>query len=487
MPNSDILQDLLSPDGIKDPIYKTARLSFWDYCKIRNPKFFRDEHDYQRELASDLQALFEGRLINPATGKPYKKFMINIPPRHGKSYMLILFCEWCFGRDPNLQIISVSYNEKLASRFARAVRDDIDATKIDPKYTIFNDVFPNVHTKYGDASHMFWSLEGSFFSYLATGMGGTITGIGCKLGIIDDPIKNAEEAYNDNVLSDQWDWYRDTFLSRIEEGGLQIVNHTRWSTKDLCGRLLEAAPDEWYVFKRSAYDEEKGEMLCPKILSYASYMDKRSLMSDAIADANFQQKPVDIKGRLYTSFATYDTLPEGKTGRIIAYVDTADLGGDFLCCIVASAIDGQAYVLDILYTDKPMEYTEPAVAAMLYLNAASKAKIESNNGGRGFARSVERLLWENHQDRKVQVEWFTQTANKAARIRAESTFVMRNIIFPSSWIHRFSDFAQAMIGYNAEGKNKHDDAPDAVTGLAEMIQGKERRKLSTMPRDALGI
>ena len=102
-------------------------------------------------------------------------------------------------------------------------------------------MFPASRIKQGDASTQLWSLEGQFFNYLATGSGGTITGVGCRIGIIDDPIKNDKEAFNDRVLDEQWAWYCDTFLSRIEEGGLQIVNMTRWSTRDLCGRQIGRA------------------------------------------------------------------------------------------------------------------------------------------------------------------------------------------------------------------------------------------------------
>ena len=487
MAQAGILQKLIAPDGVTEPRFLAARSSFWAYCKLRNPKFFKDSRRYLSELADTLQKLVEGRLINPKTGKPVKKLMINIPPRHGKSYILTLFCEWCFGRDNGMQIISVSYNEKLASRFARAVRDDIDAEKIDPRFTIFNDVFPGTHIKDGDAAMQMWSLDGSFFSYLATGFGGTITGIGCKLGIIDDPIKSAEEAYNDNVLEAQWDWYGNTFLQRVEEGGLQIINHTRWSTKDLCGKILASdEADDWYVFSRSAYNEDTDSMLCEELLSRASYESKRGIMRDAIADANYQQQPVDIKGCLYTSFAIYDK-PPAQFERVISYTDTADTGSDKLCSIVAGVFEGRGYVLDLIHTDKPMEQTEPEVAAQLHNNGVQRAKIESNNGGRGFARSVERLLWERHKNRRVHVDWFHQSENKQARILAGSSFVMRNILYPADWRSRWREYAADMSGYQAVGRNRHDDAPDATTGLAEMLQGKEKRKLRTMNRSLLGL
>ena len=470
------LKYLLAPDGVTDDRFLRARKSFWEYCKLRNPKFFRDDRTYLRDLANDLHALYDGRLINPDTGEPYKKFMMNLPPRHGKSYILTLFCQWLLGKSNENRIISVSYNETLAGRFARNVRDDIDATKVDPRLVIFSDIFPATRIKQGDASTQLWSLEGQFSNYLATGFGGTITGVGCRIGIIDDPIKNDKEAFNDRVLDEQWAWYCDTFLSRIEEGGLQIVNMTRWSTRDLCGRLLQEDAGEWYVFRRPAYDEESGEMLCEELLSKKSYFKKRALTSAAIADANYQQHPVDIKGKLYSSFATYKELPRKSDGtlafeRVISYTDTADTGSDKLCSIVAGQLAGQGFVLDIVYTDEPMEVTEPAVAEQLHDNHVNTAKIESNNGGRGFARTVERLLWDNHQDRSVAVEWFHQGENKQARILSGSSYVMRNLFYPEDWDRRWPEYYRDMNTYQRNGKNAHDDAPDATTGLAEMLQG----------------
>lgn len=234
------IRELINPEGITDGKIVAAQARFYDYCKMMNPKFYRDDRPYQRDLCETLQAIFEGRLINKDTGEPYKNLMINLPPRHGKSYTLTLFVQWCMGKKNDTRVISVSYNDILAGRFARNVRDGIDADKIDSKVTIFHDVFPTTRVKQGDAAAQLWSLEGQFFNYMATGFSGTITGIGCSMGIIDDPIKNDQEAFNDRVLDEQWSWYTDTFLSRIEEGGMQIIVMTRWSTKDLCGRCWQA-------------------------------------------------------------------------------------------------------------------------------------------------------------------------------------------------------------------------------------------------------
>ena len=212
-------------------------------------------------------------------------------------------------------------------------------------------------------------------------------------------------------------------------------------------------------------------------------MKKRRLTSAEIADANYQQEPVDIKGKLYSEFRTYEQLPRDAAGKldfgaIISYTDTADTGSDDLCSIVAGIHEGEGYILDVIMTDEPMEKTEPQTAEQLYSYHVETARIESNNGGRGFARNVERLLWELYQTRSVNIEWFHQGANKHARIMTGATFVMQHLLFPSDWAQRWPRYYAAMVSYQKTGKNKHDDAPDATTGIAETIQEREGRGIA---------
>ena len=262
---------------------------------------------------------------------------------------------------------------------------------------------------------------------------------------------------------------------------MQILVMTRWSTKDLCGRLLESEDgDDWFVFcRRACLDESRGTMLCPALLSFKSYQKKRRLTSAEIADANYQQEPVDIKGKLYTSFRTYTDIPrdeEGKPafGEIISYTDTADTGADDLVSIVAGVYEGEGYILDVLMTDAPMEQTEPKTAEQLASNHVATARIESNNGGRGFARNVEkqaRLMGNN----KTRIKWFHQSQNKAVRIFTHSAEVQNLTYFPRGWAQMWPDFYQALTHYMKVGKNAHDDAPDALTGTVEQrpITGKK--------------
>ncbi len=478
MKNTSLISELI---GKNHGRYAAAKASLWEYCKLINPKFYKESRDYLKQLCTALQALAEGRIIKteggfciygrhmelPDNADVCKKIILNMPPRHGKSYTLTLFAQWLFGVDTDSKIITVSYNETLAGRFSGNVRDGIEATRIDKGITVFGDIFPGTKIKQGDSARQLWSLEGKYFSYLGTGFGGTITGIGCNVGIIDDPIKNAEEANNEAVLEKQWSWYTDTFLSRIEEGGIQIINMTRWSTKDICGRLLgcEGASD-WFVMSFPAcLDEKNGIMLCDELLSFESYMDKKSKTSREIFLANYMQQPVDVEGRLYESFKTYTDLPEHFT-EICAYCDTADTGSDYLCMIAFGIYNKEAYVLDVLYTQLPMEVTEKAAARLLEENNVNLARIEANSGGRGFARNVRALLKTN----RCVVKSFTNTKNKQSRILTQSSWVSNHIYYPENWKDRFPEYWKAMVTYQRRGKNKHDDAADATTGAAETVQ-----------------
>ena len=94
------------------------------------------------------------------------------------------------------------------------------------------------------------------------------------------------------------------------------------------------------------------------------------------------------------------------------------------------------------------------------------AIIESNNGGRGFARNGARICKEQG-NKHTNVKWFTQSKNKEARILSNSASVMANVYFPVNWEDRWPEFADAISRYQREGKNAHDDAPDALTGVYE--------------------
>ena len=446
-----------------------ARREFFYFCNLMASDFYKSERRYLVELCEALQSFYEDEKA--------KVLIINEPPRHGKSRTASLFVEWVLGRNPAEKIMTGSYNNILSATFAKNVRNAIQEVKADENITVYSDIFPNVRIKRGDAAMDMWSLDGGYNSYLATSPSGTATGFGCSLLIIDDIIKNAEEAYNETAKEKSWLWFTNTMLSRLEEGGKILIIMTRWASDDLAGRAIEHFGKAAKVITMQALQPD-GTMLCDEILSRHSYEEKVRAMGEDIASANYQQEPIDLKGQLYSSFKTYDRIPVDTNGNplftaIRNYTDTADTGSDYLCSIVYGVYNGEAYVLDLLYTKDAMEETEPATAAMLYWNDVNVADFESNNGGRGFARQVRRILQDTYKSNKTVINTFAQTKNKAARILSNSTWVMEHIYFPTNWKDRWPEYHRAMTRYQREGKNAHDDAPDATTGIAEKINAPQ--------------
>lgn len=445
-------------NNLKEELKKQARLElarrdFFEYCKLMAPDFYKDDRIFLKDMCKELQGFYESK---------ERVCVINMPPRHGKSRTAGKLVEWILGNNPNEKIMTGSYNEDLSGTFAKSVRDTI-ATEKTSGIIVYSDIFPKTKIKYGEATTKKWALEGSGqANYLATSPKGTATGFGCTVMIIDDLIKNDKEAYNDRVLQEQIDWFNNTMLSRTETGFKLIIIMTRWAERDLAGYILENYKNVRHINYQAV--QKDGSMLCDDILNKEDYEFKTKNMNKDIVYANYQQEPIDTKNRLYSKFKTYEKLPPAHY--IMNYTDTADEGSDFLCSIDYQMFNNEYYILDILYTDEPMEVTEPAVAQMLTKDHVGFANIESNNGGRGFARNVIKEL-RSLKNTHTKVRWFHQSENKQARILSNSTAVMNNIYFPLNWEDRWPEYAKHMKHYVRTGKNEHDDAEDCTTGVYE--------------------
>ena len=454
------------PDYVREQAkYELARRYFWDYCKLTSPEDYRDDREFLSDMCNELQDF-----INSDD----RVMVINLPPRHYKTRTISKFVQWLLGNSSNYRIMTGSYNERLSSSMAKSVRDTIQE-----KDGIYEKIFPNTKIKYGEASMNKWALEDSPVpNYLATSPKGTATGFGCNIMIIDDVIKNDKEAYNELLLEDIIDWFNNTMLQRTESGFKIILVMTRWVSNDLAGYILDNYENVRHITYKAIQDD--GTMLCDEILSKEEYEFKIKEMNKDIADANYNQICADEKGRLYKNLKTYQVSP--GFGTIYAYVDTADTGDDYLCACVYGLLNKEPYILDVLFTDEGMEITEEECADLLYRNGVNLAYIESNNGGRGFARNVKRILQEKYRSNKTVIKPFTQSANKQSRILSSSYWVMEHIYFPFNWGKRWSEFYKHITRYQKKGKNAHDDGADVLAGIYDKVVGERQASFgSTKP------
>lgn len=438
-----------------------ARREFWEYCKLLHKDFYREDREFLKELCYKLQEFYYND----------DEFMIvNEPPRHGKSFTATNFVEWVLGQNPLERIMSASYSHDLSKNFSKKVRATISTEKIGENI-VYSDIFSETKLKFGSAEAMKWQTDKSNqINYLATSPSGSATGFGCTLMVIDDLVKNAYEANNESILENQYEWFTNTMLSRREGKKKVLIIMTRWSSKDLAGKILEYVKENNITYTHINFkaEQEDGTMLCDSIFDKKASDRAKQLMGEDIYEANYNQTPIDMKGCLYSNLQTYVDLP--TVLEVCNYTDTADEGSDYLCSInYAICDDDRAYILDVVYTQDAMEITEPLVAGMLTKDNVNYAVIESNNGGKGFARNVERICRENN-NRHTMFKRFTQTKNKISRILTGSTGVMQNIVFPQEWKSMYPKFYKDVTQFQRLGKNKFDDCADTLTGIYEQLR-----------------
>lgn len=457
----------------REATLELCRRDFFFYCCTLQKKFYVEKAKKSKHLKVLCDTL-QDFLYND---DEHDVLVCNMGPRLGKSFSIQNLCDFHLGNNQEAHIMVGTYNEKLSTKFAKMVRNTINTAKADGDSIVYSDIFPDVKIQRGSAAANLWALEGSYDSFLATSPTGTSTGFGASLLIIDDIIKDKYEAFNESILEDHWDWFNNTMVSRLEEGGKIIIIATRWNSQDLSGRIIEEYGDRVRTLTmKSCLDEKTGEMLCPELLSFKKYKEKISKMDPRVAAANYQQICIDEASRVYKNLKTYNYQDFVKNNlqkgfEIYSYCDTADEGDDFLCNIIWAwnFVERKAYILDVYYTQDSMEITEKEVAKRLTKHGVNLARVESNNGGRGFARNVIRIMQEEEKNFKTITKWFHQGNNKLARIRSNASQVMEFVYFPSDWQLIWPKFYVDINRFDSQGGNLHDDCADALTGVIETM------------------
>jgi len=448
---------------IKEELRKElARRDFYEFCRYMDPEFFTDSKWHLKVIADAFQEIYEGKI---------RKLAVSIAPRAGKSYITSLFCAWCLGKNPNGSIMRNSYASKLAEKFSKDIRDGFI---VNPKY---QGIFPGVRLGNNTAVDG-WSLEGMTQpSYFCAGVGGAITGFGCNmLAILDDPIKNIEDALSEVVIENTWNWYTSTHLSRLETGCPEIHIATRWSKKDPIGRLTDEYSDTYVgdmrVIRIPALKDD-GESFCEEIKTTEEYMEIKKVTDELIWEAEFMQNPLESKGLLFPAeelnrFSMKEIGSKTPDG-ILGFTDTADKGTDFLSSITGKKFGNYVYITDVVFTQDGVEITEPQVARMIIDTKMDIMKIEANNGGHGYARNVRDLI---EGKSKCSISADVNTKNKETRILMNAGYIKKYFVFRDDFEpgSDYDKFFRQFTSYIKLGKNKHDDAADSVTGLAEMVE-----------------
>lgn len=226
-----------------------------------------------------------------------KRLIIEVPPRHGKSLLTSkYFPAWVLGRNPDWRVMLASYGADLASDFGRGARDVLEAWG--PQ--VFG---VGVSGKSSAANR--WDIDDHRGGMTTAGVGGPFTGRGADVLIIDDPIKNQEDASSDAIRQKQWKWFTSTAYTRLEPDGAVIVIQTRWHEDDLAGRLQREGGEEYRVVRLPAIAEdddalgrEPGAALWPERYNAARLAEIQASVGSYVWNALYQQRPVAPEGNV---------------------------------------------------------------------------------------------------------------------------------------------------------------------------------------------
>lgn len=318
---------------------RSSRTSLLDFVSYTMPKFSVSDH--HRVLCAALERVAKGEL---------KRLIVMMPPRHGKSEIASRrFPAWYLGAYPDRQIIAASYNSELASDFGRDVRNIVAGEE-------YADVFETKLAADSQSANRWHTSAGG--SYVSAGIGTAITGRGAHCLLLDDPIKDREEA--DSQVSRQrvWDWYTSTAYTRLMPGGAVILIQTRWHTDDLAGRLMVSQErfggDVWEVISLPALDSG-GKALWPAWYSEEDLARIRTVIGPRDWSALYMQTPLpDGRGEFNRQWLRwYDGVLTGSGMNTYIVVDPAGakkLTSDRTAMwVVGLNSDGNYYVLDAVY------------------------------------------------------------------------------------------------------------------------------------------
>jgi predicted phage terminase large subunit-like protein len=224
-----------------------ARKSLLYFTKKTHPKY--ESGWVHADICDRLE-----RFAQQVAEKKSPRLMLLMPPRHGKSELAsIRFPAWYLGQHPDHEIINVGYNLDLPMRWSRKVRE----LARDP---VFTGIFPECVLDPENSAAEAW-LTTAAGGFTAAGVGGGITGKGAHVLIVDDPIKNMEEADSPTTREALWDWFWSTAYTRLAPGGGVLLIQTWWNDDDLAGRLQQMSKqspeaDQYEVIKYPALAEQ---------------------------------------------------------------------------------------------------------------------------------------------------------------------------------------------------------------------------------------
>jgi len=396
-----------------------------------------------------------------------KRLIINMPPRHGKTETItVRFPAWLLENDPAQRVILGAYSQTFVNKFSRKTRRIVDQ-----RIGL---------SKERAAANEWETLQDGGMK--AVGVGAGITGHGGDHIIVDDPVKNREEANSKVYREKVWDWFKDDLYTRLEPGGQIIVTMTRWHEDDLVGRIMKAVKsgefedeEQWHILnlpaiaiKDDPLGRPEGEPLCPDRFDKKDLLAKKAVMGISFYSL-YQGSPTAQDGSIFKTewWRTYTDLPPSQDRkRVIASWDTAFKTGadnDYSVGIVAIETDTGLYIVDMIRGKYEFPQLKQQLVDTSDHHGVTTLLIEDKASGQSVIQTLK-------QETMLPIIPIKVDKDKESRAHSASDMVQAGRVYlptSASWVADFID----ELGKFPYGE--HDDIVDAMTQLINFIRKPE--------------
>lgn len=416
------------------------------------------------------------------------ELFLSMPPRIGKSSIIMFFVLWCILRDSERSNLYCSYTDAVVTVFYNGILEILN----DPVTYCVRDVFPDFKIASTNAKDLLINIDRKkrYASFTGRSLYGTLNGA-CDCNgyeIADDLHSGIEEALNKDRLKAAWDKVDNNFLPRAKEGAKRLWIGTRWAQSDCIARRIDLLENDermkgirYRILNLPALDENDEsnfDYSCGVGFSTEYYLQRRASFEKnndiASWDAQYQGCPIERSGAVFApeDLRFYNgVLPEATPDRIFMAVDPAWGGGDFVAAPVIFQYGDDLFVADVVYSNADKKLTQALLAHAIIKYGVQAVKIEATKMTKDYADGVNKLLKEkNHKVNMItNVKHFTGSG-KQQRIFDKAPDIRESMIFLESdkRSKEYNQFMNNVYSFKVVGKNTHDDAPDSLAMAIDM-------------------
>ena len=448
----------------------------------REPKkrFYEPRRKQLKPIVDALQDLEDGKL---------DLLTISTPPGVGKTTVALFDVMWVSGRHPELSTLIGSHSSGiLRGMYGELLR----IGQKDGEY-LYNEIFPQSPIVETNSKDLQIDLGASkrFSTIQMTSPGASNAGKSRASNYLycDDLVEGLETAMSADRLDKLWQQYTVDLRQRKIGTAKELHIATRWSVRDVIGRLqaqYEDDPKARFLSFPALDEHDESNFDYPYDLGFTSefYRQQREIMDDVSWRCLYMNEPIEREGLLYhpDELRRYFELPMEQPDSIIAVCDTKDAGPDYCVMPIAYRYGDDFYIDTILCDNGKPEAIEERIVSLLIDKNVRSCRFESNRGAGRVAESIQNRVRERGGITRITTKW-SQT-NKETRIIADSPFVKQHCLFKDESLYdkEYRTAMAQLCGWTMTGKNKHDDVPDAFSMLSDYIQNFESGRVTVMQR-----